>query len=251
MKLRFQLRRYIHNEYLTVQVHNLPKVVTLKKRKKKIPANYNYKENKGLDRTGHLYSDWITFQVKNRIVIYWEMDFLGVNKKSKKVILSLTIPKISFIMLYIIENPNNQKVIDIFNNIENEIGFNNFLALFEAIVTDRDCKFNDVKGFEYDQNERKRTSLFFCNSTMSNQKPNIENINSQLRLYIDKKADISNITQNQCYELASHLNSRILNSLGTKCPIDTFINIFGEDILSKLHQHKVEPKDVSPKDIIK
>ena len=115
--------RYIHNEFLTVQVHNLPKVVTLKKRKKKIPANYNYKENKGLDRTGHLYSDWITFQVKNRIVIYWEMDFLGVNKKSKKVILSLTIPKISFIMLYIIENPNNQKVIDIFNNIENEIGF--------------------------------------------------------------------------------------------------------------------------------
>ena len=65
------LYRYIHNEYLTIQVHNLPKVVTLKKRKKKIPSQYEYLENKGMDRTGHMHKDWLLFQVRNRIVIFW------------------------------------------------------------------------------------------------------------------------------------------------------------------------------------
>ena len=243
--------RYIHNEYLTVQVHDLPKAVKLKKRKKKIPSQYEYLENKGMDRTGHLYKDWIIYQAKNRIVLFWEMDFLGVPHCSSKMILALTIPHISFIMLYIIENPDNDKVLSIFNNLEQELGINDFKKLFEAVVTDRDCKFNDINGFEFNSSGEKRTALFFCDSGMSNQKPNIENINSQLRLFVDKKADISNVTQNQCYELASHLNSRLLNSLGASSPIDAFIQIYGEETLSKIHQHKIEPKCVSPKHIIK
>lgn len=243
--------RYIHNEYLTVQVHDLPKVVTLKKRKKKISSQYEYLENKGMDRTGHLYKDWIIYQAKNRIVMFWEMDFLGVPHCSSKMILTLTIPQISFIMLYIIKNPDNNKVLSIFNNLEQELGINEFKKIFEAIVTDRDCKFNDINGFEFNSSGEKRTTLFFCDSGMSNQKPNIENINSQLRLFIDKKADISNVTQDQCYELASHLNSRLLNSLGASSPIDAFIQIYGEETLSKIHQHKIEPKYVSPKHIIK
>lgn len=243
--------RYIHNEYLTVQVHDLPKAVKLKKRKKKIPSQYEYLENKGMDRTGHLYKDWIIYQAKNRIVLFWEMDFLGVPHCSSKMILALTIPHISFIMLYIIENPDNDKVLSIFNNLEQELGINDFKKLFEAVVTDRDCKFNDINGFEFNSSGEKRTALFFCDSGMSNQKPNIENINSQLRLFVDKKADISNVTQDQCYELASHLNSRLLNSLGASSPIDAFIQIYGEETLSKIHQHKIEPKCVSPKHIIK
>ena len=204
-----------------------------------------------MDRTGHLYKDWIIYQAKNRIVLFWEMDFLGVPHCSSKMILALTIPHISFIMLYIIENPDNDKVLSIFNNLEQELGINDFKKLFEAVVTDRDCKFNDINGFEFNSSGEKRTALFFCDSGMSNQKPNIENINSQLRLFVDKKADISNVTQDQCYELASHLNSRLLNSLGASSPIDAFIQIYGEETLSKIHQHKIEPKCVSPKHIIK
>ena len=245
------LYRYIHNEYLTIQVHNLPKVVTLKKRKKKIPSQYEYLENKGMDRTGHMLKDWLLFQVRNRIVIFWEMDFLGVSHKSSKMILVLTIPRIQFVMLYVIESANNEKVIDIINNLESELGLVNFQKMFEAVVTDRDCKFNNIEGFEFNDNGEKRTSLFFCDSGMSNQKPNVENINSQLRLFIDKKADLSNVTQDQCYELASNMNCRLLNSLAASSPMDAFIQLYGEEALPKIHQHKIEPKSVSPKHIIK
>lgn len=244
------LYRYIHNEYLTVTIHELPKVVTLKKRKKKIPSQYEYAENKGVDRTGHLYKDWIIYQAKNRIVTYWEMDFLGVPHCSSKMILSLTIPQIQFIALYIIKNPDNNKVLQIFNQIEEELGSDLYKKIFEAIVTDRDSKFSNIQAFEYNKNKEKRTALFYCDSGASNQKPNIENINSQLRLFINKKADISDATQEQCYELSSHLNSRLLASLGASSPVDAFIELFGEDALHKLHQRKIEPKNVSPKNII-
>ncbi len=245
------LYRYIHNEYLTIQVHDLPKVVTLKQRKKKIPSQYEYLENKGMDRTNHLYKDWIIYQVKNRIVMFWEMDFLGVPHCSSKMILALTIPQISFILLYIIEHPNNKKILNVIDSIQQDLGIDDFKKVFEAVVTDRDCKFNDITGFEFDNNSEKRTSLFFCDSGASNQKPNIENINSQLRLYIDKKADISNVTQQQCFELSSHLNSRLLYSLGASSPVDAFIQIYGDSILTKLHQRKIAPKSVAPKTIIK
>lgn len=245
------LYRYIHNEYLTVSVHNLPKVVTLKKRAKKLPSQYEYKENKGLDRTGHLYKDWIIFQAKNRIVTYWQMDFLGVPHCSSKMILALTISQIQFVCLYAIKNPDNDKVLEVINGIEKDLGTDDFSKLFEAVVTDRDCKFSNIKGFEFNSEKNKRTSLFFCDSGASNQKPNIENINSQLRLYIDKKADISDATQEQCFELSSHLNSRLLGSLGASSPVDAFIELFGEEMLHKLHQRKIEPVNVAPKNIIK
>ena len=242
--------RYIHNDYLTVSVHDLPKIVTLKQRKKKIPSKYEYKENKGMDRTGHLYKDWIIYQAKNRIVTFWEMDFLGVPHCSSKMILSLTIPQIQFVALYVIKNADNDKVLNIFNQIEDDLGIETYKNVFEAVVTDRDCKFSNIKDFEFDKNGEKRSALFFCDSGASNQKPNIENINSQLRLYVNKKADLSDATQEQCYELSSHLNSRLLASLVASSPVDAFIELFGEETLHKLHQVKIEPKAVSPKNII-
>ena len=234
--------RYIHNEYLTVTVHDLPKVVSLKKRVKKIPSKYEYKENKGMDRTGHLYRDWIIYQAKNRIVTFWEMDFLGVPHNSSKMILSLTIPQIQFIALYIIKNPDNDKVLKVFNELQESLGLDKFKELFEAVVTDRDCKFSNINSFEFDKNGERRTALFFCDSGASNQKPNIENINSQLRLYINKKADISDATQEQCYELSSHLNSRLLSSLGASSPIDAFIELFNE--MSNWKEESQKKKEV-------
>ena len=59
------------------------------------------------------------------------------------------------------------------------------------------------------------------------------------------------MTQEQAYELASHLNSRILESLGASTPVDAFIEIFGEDILTKLHLRKIDKKAVAPKKVLK
>lgn len=244
------LYRYIRNEYVTVSVHDLPKAVALKRRKR-LPSTYEYAENKGIDRTGHLYRDWIVYRVKKRIVLFWEMDFLGVPHCSSRMLLVMTVPQMSFTLLYVIERPDNAKVIAVVDAIESDLGGELFRRMFEAVVTDRDSKFNDMAAFEFDGRGERRTALFFCDSGRSNQKPNVENINSQLRLYVDKKADLSTMTQEQAYELCSHLNSRILESLGASTPADAFVQAFGEEALTKLHLRRVEARLVAPKKAIK
>ena len=245
------LYRYIRNEYVTVTVHDLPKAVTLKRRKRKVPSEYEYAENKGIDRTGRLYRDWIVYRVKNRIVAFWEMDFLGVPHCSSRMLLVFTMPQLQFVLLYVIEHADNEKVVAVIDSIEADLGGDLFRRMFEAVVTDRDSKFNDMAAFEFDGRGERRTALFFCDSGRSNQKPNVENINSQLRLYVDKKADLSTMTQGQAYELCSHLNSRILESLGASTPADAFVQAFGEEALTKLHLRRVEARLVAPKKAIK
>lgn len=91
---------YINNGKITVKPIDLPRSVSLKKRKTKTLSKYNYTENKNVDRTGRKYSDWLVYRRKNRIVTYWEMDFLGAPKDSEQMILVLTIPMISFTLLF-------------------------------------------------------------------------------------------------------------------------------------------------------
>jgi IS30 family transposase len=91
---------YINNGKITVKPIDLPRSVSLKKRKTKTLSKYNYTENKNVDRTGRKYSDWLVYRRKNRIVTYWEMDFLGAHKDSEQMILVLTIPMISFTLLF-------------------------------------------------------------------------------------------------------------------------------------------------------
>lgn len=47
------------------------------------------------------------------------------------------------------------------------------------------------------------------------------------------------------------MNCRLLNSLAASSPMDAFIQLYGEETLPKIHQHKIEPKSVAPKHIIK
>lgn len=40
-------------------------------------SKYEYIHGPRVDRTGHLYSDWLIFRLKNQITYYFQMDFLG------------------------------------------------------------------------------------------------------------------------------------------------------------------------------
>ena len=76
------LYRRIEKGVYTVKVHHLPRQVSLKKRKYK--KKYEYIHDPKVDRTGHLYSDWLIYRYKNGITYYFQMDFLGAPHKSNK-----------------------------------------------------------------------------------------------------------------------------------------------------------------------
>ena len=240
------LYSYINRNFLSSIRLDLPRAVTYKTRSKS-PQKYDYKENRKIDRTNHMYRDWLVFQSTHRIIDFWEMDFLGAPHASEQQILVLTIPRLQFILFFPLSNAIQKLVLETLDRIYYELG-PDFIRVFPVILTDRDPAFNDFVALETDaQTGEIRTNIFYCDPNVSNQKPSVENVNGQIRTIFPKGVCLSNITLEQCYRLSSHYNARILHSLNDATPASLFIDIFGLEVFRKLHLEIVEPTKVSLK----
>jgi hypothetical protein len=58
-------------------------------------------------------------------------------------------------------------------------------------------------------------------------------------------------SQDELYEVASNMNSRMLNYIDDKTPYDLFSSIYGEEATMKLHIRKIPTKEVTLKPIHK
>ena len=227
------LYRYVNKGYLTTTRMDLPYTVTYKKRKHN--KKYAYSENKKIDRTGHTYIDYLAYIHKNPGIYVWQLDFLGTIKTDNNNILSFILPNLQFFLLDLIKNPNQKKVVEFFDELEEKIGTNAFIELIPVILTDRDPNFTDIDGICFSKiTDEERCKLFFCDSYVSNQKPNVENINKQLRLFFPKDKTIDTYKKQDIKNVNQTLLNRPLKSLDSYTPKDAFINVFDEDLFNKL-----------------
>ena len=225
--------RYVNNGLLTTKRTDLPYAVTYKKRKHN--KKYEYSENNKFDRTGHTYIDYLSYIHKHPGIYVWQLDFLGTIKTDNNNILSFILPDMQFVLLDLINNPNQSKVVDFFDELEEKIGINAFLDLVPVILTDRDPNFTDIEGICFSKiTGEERCKLFFCDSYVSNQKPNVENINKQLRLFFPKGKTIDTYNKKDIKNINQTLLNRPLKSLDSFTPKDAFINVFDEDLYNKL-----------------
>ena len=150
-------------------------------------------------------------------------------------ILSFILPNLQFVILSLIKNPNQEKVIAFFDNLEEKIGIDAFIELFPVILTDRDPNFTDIDGICFSKiTGEERCKLFFCDSYVSNQKPNVENLNKQLRLFFPKGKSIDKFTIQDIKNINLALLTRPLKSLDSFTPKEAFIKVFDEDLFNKL-----------------
>ena len=227
------LYRYINNGYLTIKRTDLPYAVTYKKRKHN--KKYDYSQNNKIDRTGHTYIDYLAYLHKNPGIYVWQLDFLGSIKTDNNNILSFVLPNMQFILLDLIKNPNQDKVVEFLDDIEERIGTNAFIELIPVILTDRDPSFTDIDGICFSKiTGEERCKLFFCNAYVSTQKPNVENINKQLRLYFPKGKTIDTYNKQDIKNINQTLLNRPLKSLDNFTPKDAFIRVFDEELFNNL-----------------
>ena len=227
------LYRYINNGYLTTKRTDLPYAVTYKKRKHN--KKYEYSENNKIDRTGHTYIDYLAYMHKHPGIYVWQLDFLGTIKTDNNNILSFVLPDLQFILLDLIKNPNQEKVVEFFDELEQKIGTNAFIELIPVILTDRDPNFTDIEGICFSKiTGEERCKLFFCDGYVSNQKPNVENINKQLRLFFPKGKTIDTYNKQDIKNINKTLLNRPLKSLDSYTPKQAFINVFDNDLFNKL-----------------
>ena len=227
------LYRYINKGYLTTSRLDLPYAVKYKKRKHN--KKYDYSNNNKIDRTGHTYLDYLSYLHKNPGTFVWQLDFLGSIKSDSKSILTFILPNLQFTLLEIVKNPNSEKVVEFFDKLEERIGTENFIELIPVIFTDRDPCFADILGICFSKiTGEERCKIFYCDPYVSNQKPNVENINKQLRLFLPKKSSIDKYSKNDIKQINYTLLNKPLKSLDSYTPKEAFIKVFDENLFDKL-----------------
>lgn len=144
-------------------------------------------------------------------------------------------PDVHFTLIDIIKNPTSQKVVKFFDNLEEKIGTKAFIKLIPAILTDRDPCFADIESICFSKiTGEERCKIFYCDPYVSNQKPNVENINKQLRRFFPKKKSIDNLTKNNVKEINQTLLNIPIRSLDGYDPKKAFIKIYSEELYYKL-----------------
>ncbi len=227
------LYRYINKGYLTTKRIDLPYAVKLKKRKHN--KKYEYSENNKIDRTGHTYLDYLSYIHKNPRINVWQLDFLGAIKTDSKNILSFILPEVHFTLLDIIKNPDSSKVIKFFDELEKKIGPDNFIELIPVILTDRDPCMSDIEGICFSKiTGEERCKLFFCDPYVSNQKPNVENINKQIRKFFPKGKSVDHLSKKDVLNKNITLLNTPIKSLDGNTPKDAFKVVYGEDLFYKI-----------------
>ena len=172
---------------------------------------------------------------KNQRVNVWQLDFLGAIKTDSKNILSFILPNIHFTLLVLINKPNSSKVVKFFDSLEEKIGTETFKELIPVILTDRDPNFTDIEGICFSKiTGEERCKLFFCDPYVSSQKPNVENINKQIRKFFPKGKSLDIYSQKDIIEKNLILLRTPLKSLDGYTPEDAFKSVYGEDLYYKI-----------------
>ena len=224
--------RYINSGFLTTKRMDLPYAVTYKKRKHN--KKYDYSNNK-IDRSNHTYLDFLAYLHAHPNVYVWQLDFLGAIKSDSKNILTFILPNLQLPILDIISNPDSAKVVEFFDGIEKEIGTEAFMELIPVILTDRDPAFSDINGICYSKiTGEERCKLFYCDPYVSNQKPNVENMNKQIRLFFPKGKTIDHYTRKDIKTINATLLQKPLKSLDGHTAKDALVKVFGEELFLKL-----------------
>ena len=224
---------YINKGYLTTKRIDLPYAVKYKKRKHN--KKYEYSENNKIDRTGHTYLDYLAFLHKHPGIYVWQLDFLGAIKTDNNNILTFILPVLQFTLLDIINKPDSSKVVEFFDKLEEQIGINAFKELIPVILTDRDPNFTDIEGICFSKiTGEERCKLFFCDLYVSNQKPNVENMNKQIRLFLPKGKSIDKYSRVDIKNINKTILNKPLRSLDSNTPKEAFIKVFDENIFNKL-----------------
>ena len=147
----------------------------------------------------------------------------------------MTIPGLHVVLLFLVESPTGQKVVEIFDQLETILGTQLFTQLFPCILTDRDFCFSQFNQLEASLfTPPLRTHLFYCDSFNSAQKANVEQMNKQLRKFFPKGKSIDHLSKEQVKTFNQIINQSRIASLSGATPDEALAKLHGNECLDIL-----------------
>lgn len=135
---------------------------------------------------------------------HWEMD-LVVGKAHKSPLLVLTERKTRFEIIHKLRNKTTDSVITALDHIVNRFPY----RTFQTITVDNGAEFSDYQTMKLYTEE-----VYYCHPYTSCERGSNENANRIIRRFLPKGTDFQPLTQKQCDEIASRMNSMHRKILG-------------------------------------
>ena len=198
------------------------KIKTKRKITKKASNKYKKREDKKY-LNGRTYDDFINYTAENKNLSVVEMDTVYNNGSTGPFMQTFKFLDYSFMFIVYQEEKTAKSMVEGVDLLEKILGEDLFSEEVAIIKTDRGSEFCDAEGFEKEENESRRTRIFYCDPMASGQKGSLENNHKEIRYICPKENDLKDLglnSQEKANLIVSHINSQSKEHLKGKSPLE-------------------------------
>lgn len=198
------------------------RIKTKRKITKKASNKYKKREDKKY-LNGRTYDDFINYTAENKNLSVVEMDTVYNNGSTGPFMQTFKFLDYSFMFIVYQEEKTAKSMVEGVDPLEKILGKDLFSEEVAIIKTDRGSEFCDAEGFEKEENESRRTRIFYCDPMASGQKGSLENNHKEIRYICPKENDLKDLglnSQEKANLIVSHINSQSKEHLKGKSPLE-------------------------------
>ena len=198
------------------------RIKTKRKITKKASNKYKKREDKKY-LNGRTYDDFINYTAENKNLSVVEMDTVYNNGSTGPFMQTFKFLDYSFMFIVYQEEKTAKSMVEGVDLLEKILGEDLFSEEVAIIKTDRGSEFCDAEGFEKEENESRRTRIFYCDPMASGQKGSLENNHKEIRYICPKENDLKDLglnSQEKANQIVSHINSQSKEHLKGKSPLE-------------------------------
>lgn len=162
---------------------------------------------------------------------HWEMDCVESGKGSRSCLLTLVERKTNFSLNYRLKSQTQSQVINYLDKIERALGRPKFSEIFKSITVDNGSEFLDYESMERScrAKTKYRTEIYYCHPYSAWERGSNEQMNGQIRRFIKKGSNISEIPSQDIKNLNIWLNNYPKRSLGGQTSGQVFLEELREN----------------------
>lgn len=198
------------------------RIKTKRKITKKASNKYKKREDKKY-LNGRTYDDFINYTAENKNLSVVEMDTVYNNGSTCPFMQTFKFLDYSFMFIVYQEEKTAKSMVEGVDLLEKILGEDLFSEEVAIIKTDRGSEFCDAEGFEKEENESRRTRIFYCDPMASGQKGSLENNHKEIRYICPKENDLNDLglnNQEKANLIVSHINSQSKEHLKGKSSLE-------------------------------
>lgn len=229
---------YISYGLLSVRNLDLPRRVRFRPRTVPKPCKVDKK-----CRIGRTYEDFKLFLQEHPDTQIVQMDSVE-GTKGGSVLLTIHFVESQFMLAILREANTARSVAEAFDSLYEQLGPEIFQEIFPVIITDNGSEFSDPVSVEFGRDGKRRTYVFYCDSSAPYQKGAIENNHTLLRRIIPKGTSLNNFQQTDIDLVMDQINSYGRKKLNNRSPHQSFSFFYGSDVVGKLNSHYISPNNI-------